>query len=462
MKYENWIAGNRLELLENGEEFFAAVFAAIEQARSEILLETFILFEDQVGLALHSVLVDAARRGVRVEVTVDGFGSPDLSATFLQRLSDAGVNLRVFDPPPRFARHLALLRRLHRKLIVIDGKLGFVGGINFAADHLSDYGPEAKQDYAARVRGPIVAAMHRMALKTLAHARRRDRRLADYRVDPPCEALNAPPPGDAEAVFVTRDNTEHRGDIERHYRLALKAARRDVLIANAYFLPGYRLMRTLQQTAERGVRVRLILQGQPDMRWVSIATRTLYRRLLRAGVEILEYRRRPMHAKVAVVDDEWATIGSCNLDPLSLTLNLEANLIVRDRDFNRQIRDKLEALARGDCANIEVDEFETRPPLRHRLLGHFVFALLRLIPNWAARLPRHEPRIVPADPARGTRGTRGTRAAHTAHTAHTAHAAHIAHAAHASRAARAPAPRERDHAWQRRIDHTALRGEHPE
>lgn len=403
MAAERWVAGNAITLLENGEEFFAAVFTAIGEARREILLETFILFEDKVGLALQAALLDAARRGVRIEVTVDGFGSPDLSEAFIRPLADAGVRLRVFDPPPRLGRHLALLRRLHRKLVVVDGSVGFVGGINFAADHLGDYGPTAKQDYAARVRGPIVATMHRMALKTLAQARPRDRRLDTYHADPPCDALRLPPPGRADAMFVTRDNTEHRGDIERHYRLALQSAERDVLIANAYFLPGYRLLRTLQRTARRGVRVRLILQGQPDMKWVSVATRTLYRRLLDAGIEIHEYHERPMHAKVAVVDDDWATIGSCNLDPLSLTLNLEANLIVRDRDFAGQLRARLEALIDEHCSTIDVTHETVREDLHgqspwHRMLSHFVFFALRVIPTWAARLPRHRPRIVPIDP----------------------------------------------------------------
>ncbi|WP_233218241.1 phospholipase D-like domain-containing protein, partial [Roseateles chitinivorans] len=170
MKRPDWTSGNRIELLENGEEYFPAVFAAIESAREEVLIETFILFEDKVGLALREVLIAAARRGVRVDMTVDGFGSPELSEGFVRGLTEAGVRLHVFDPPPRLSRRLKPFRRLHRKIVVVDGATGFIGGINFSADHLIDFGPEAKQDYAVRVQGPVVAQLRRATREILATA----------------------------------------------------------------------------------------------------------------------------------------------------------------------------------------------------------------------------------------------------------------------------------------------------
>ena len=147
-----------MRLLENGEEFFARAFAAIAAAQHEILIETFILFEDKVGLELHRLLVEAARRGVRVEILVDGYGSPSFSPEFLAELTAAGVRLRVFDPHRRlFGMRLHVFRRMHRKLLVVDGTLAFVGGINYSADHLADFGPTAKQDYAVELQGPVVA-----------------------------------------------------------------------------------------------------------------------------------------------------------------------------------------------------------------------------------------------------------------------------------------------------------------
>ncbi|QPF72581.1 cardiolipin synthase ClsB [Roseateles sp. DAIF2] len=372
---QGWVGGNRLQLLENGEQFFPAVFAAIEAAEREVLIETFILFEDKVGLALHAVLLAAARRGIRVELTVDGFGSPELSEAFVCGLTEAGVRLHVFDPPPRLlSRRLRPFRRLHRKLVVVDGRIGFIGGINFSADHLSDYGPEAKQDYALRAEGPVVAQLHRAAQRLIAPAQTPT-------------PLPPPPIGQAEALLATRDNHRHRDDIERFYRRALHAARHEVIIANAYFFPGYRLLKSLQRAARRGVRVHLILQGRPDIPWATWAARMVYHRLIRAGVCIHEYRERPLHGKVALVDEEWATVGSSNLDPLSLALNLEANLMVRDRAFNAALRARLLPLMREHCRRVELEQTPARRWWWPLGVGALAFHVLRHFPRWAARLP---------------------------------------------------------------------------
>ena len=165
----HWYEGNHFTLLENGEEFFPRVFACIANARKEVVLETFILFEDKVGLALHEALTAAARRGVQVDVTIDGWGSPELSPAFIGSLCEAGVRLHVFDPGPRpFGLRPNMLRRMHRKIVVVDGQTAFMGGINYSADHLADYGPEAKQDWSVEIRGPIVAEIHRFAHANLA------------------------------------------------------------------------------------------------------------------------------------------------------------------------------------------------------------------------------------------------------------------------------------------------------
>jgi len=391
---QRWTTGNRIGLLENGEAFFPAVFAAIASARREVILETFILFQDKVGLALQECLLHAARRGVQVDVTVDGYGSPDLTADFIQSLTDAGVRFHVFDAKARLFGRLRtnFFRRMHRKIVVVDGTKAFVGGINYSADHLGDYGPEAKQDYAVEIEGPLVEEIHRFALEAIALGRgwrrwwRRDRHQESPRPEPA---------GDATALFVTRDNVEHRNDIERHYRIALRAARREVIIANAYFFPGYRLLKDMRRAAGRGVRVCLILQGQPDMPIVKIAARMLYDHLLRAGVEIHEYCERPLHGKVAVADDEWATVGSSNLDPLSLSLNLEANVVIRDLDFAATLRGRLHELMDKGCRKVDPQREMVRSWWR-LAASYLAFHVLRRFPAWAGWLPAHEPRLAPA------------------------------------------------------------------
>ena len=385
-----WTAGNDVRLLENGEEFFPAVFDAIHAARHEVLIETFILFEDKVGHALREAMVRAAQRGVRVTLLVDGFGSSDLGAAYVSELAEAGVHLCVFDPCRRvLGLRFKILRRMHRKLVVIDREMAFIGGINYSADHLCDFGPEAKQDYSASVRGPIVAEIHEFMLRQL-----RDQpcgRQADASGQWMGRRPQPAPAGTAETIFVTRDNHLHRNEIERHYRAAIRSARQRVIIANAYFFPGYLLLRELRRAARRGVDVRLILQGEPDMKIVRAAS-LLYEYLQRDGVRIFEYCKRPLHGKVALVDEQWATVGSSNLDPLSLSLNLEANLIVRDAGFNRDLAGRLEQLMGESCR-----EAPTTPgrrwPLLHQAWTTFLFHVLRGYPAWARWLPRHAPKL---------------------------------------------------------------------
>jgi cardiolipin synthase len=388
---QRWISGNKIDLLENGEEFFPRVFEAIAAARSEVLLETFILFDDKVGRGLHDALLEAAQRGVQVDMTIDGWGSPDLSDEFLSTLITAGVRIHIFDPAPGIFHRLRLFRRLHRKLIVIDGTMAFVGGINFSADHLADFGPEAKQDYSVEVRGPIVEQMHSFALTAVKKNKERRR----WFRRPASTSLSSPAAGDAVAAFVWRDNDRNTSDIERHYRVAIRLARERVTIANAYFFPGYAFLKELRKAARRGVQVSLILQGNPDMPIVQTAASMLYHYLLSGGVQIYEYCDRPLHGKVAIVDDEWATVGSSNLDPLSLSLNLEANVMIRDHAFNAKLAEKLQGLMDDSCNKIDINDLNE--PNWWRLMRSFVlFHFLRRYPSWVGWLPAHQPRVMPA------------------------------------------------------------------
>ena len=232
----NWVAGNKFTLLENGEEFFPRVFECIAAARREVVLETFILFEDKVGIALHAALLSAAGNGAKVDITIDGYGSPDLSPTFISELTQAGIRVHVFDPSPKlWGWRTNLFRRMHRKIVVIDGQRAFVGGLNYSADHLGDFGPRAKQDYAVEIEGPLIANIHRFVLRAIAAGRHNAKKIdaswlqrlrerlsaqRESEVQEPLTAFAMPAAaGQAEAIFVTRDNNKHTNDIERHYRI---------------------------------------------------------------------------------------------------------------------------------------------------------------------------------------------------------------------------------------------------
>jgi cardiolipin synthase len=285
--------------------------------------------------------------------------------------------------------------------VVVDGSLAFVGGINYSADHLLDFGPKAKQDYAVALVGPIVAEIHRFVLQAIAVGGRGPSWFR-RRIKAATQINNAPA-GDAAAQFVTRDNRRHTNDIERHYLAAIRSARQRIVIANAYFFPGYRLIKELRRAARRGVDVCLILQGEPDMPFVKVAASMLYHHLLHAGVRIYEYCERPLHGKVALADDQWSTVGSSNLDPLSLSLNLEANVVVRDKAFNQVLWERLDTLMQNNCRQIEASELSEWSGWR--LVRSFViFHLLRWYPSWLGWLPRHAPKLQPLHPPQAQTG----------------------------------------------------------
>jgi cardiolipin synthase len=394
---QDWRAGNRVDLLENGEVFFPRVFEAIAQARRSVYLETFIFNADSVGQHLRDVLCAAARRGVQVDVLADHFGSPDLHGEFLASLADAGVRVALFEPGARlFGRRFNVFRRLHRKITLVDRRLAFVGGINYCREHLREFGPKALHDYAVELEGPVVADIARFVdiSRTTASRWRFLRRPAP---PPALAAEQVEPRGAARVKFVTRDNHRRHTAIEHEYRVAFRTARREVIVANAYFFPGYRLLRDLRNAARRGVQVSVIVQGNPDLAFVTVIARWLYHYLVPAGVRVYEFRERPLHAKVAVVDGRWSTVGSSNLDPLSLSLNLEANVLIDDAPFAAELRGRLCALMRDRCRCVTPERVPRRTWWRV-LASWGVFHFLRHFPRWAGWLPAHRARIEPVAP----------------------------------------------------------------
>ena len=199
-------------------------------------------------------------------------------------------------------------------------------------------------------------------------------------------------PGSAEVAFLSRDNHHHRTDIERAYRMAIRTARDTVFIANPYFFPGYRLLRDLRRAASRGVTVQLILPNDPDVPIARVAARLLYESLMKDGVTIHEYCRRDIHCKVAVVDGIWTTVGSTNLDPLSLSLNLEANVLIRDAEFASTLQRRLQHLIEHDCEQLKPDALPRLTMWRY-ITGSLAYHVSRWFPRWLLVLPYSGSRI---------------------------------------------------------------------
>ncbi|MBU1222415.1 MAG: cardiolipin synthase ClsB [Gammaproteobacteria bacterium] len=335
------VSGNHLRLLQSGAEFFPALTAAIDAARVEVHLETYIFNADPTAEAVRDALVRAARRGVLVRLLIDGIGSRELPAAWLQALKAAGVSVLAYRPlVGRWRSNPLSLRRLHRKLAVIDARIAFLGGMNLVDDFEPVRFPAPRLDFSVEVQGPLLATIHRHVRRLWWLVELTQLRAADGK--PPPIRPSWPTDGHVRAAFVVRDNFAHRRDIERVYLAALALARDEILIANAYFLPGRRFRKLVKKAAARGVRVQLLVQGHTDHPLFQAAARALYRDLLAAGVAIHEYQASELHAKVAVVDGHWATVGSSNIDPFSLLLAREANLVVDDAGFARDLRQRLQ------------------------------------------------------------------------------------------------------------------------
>ncbi|MWL86219.1 cardiolipin synthase ClsB [Cupriavidus sp. SW-Y-13] len=383
------VPGNRVDLLCNGTDFFPALIEAIEAAQVHVVIETYIYADDDIGARVTDALVAAAQRGVDTRLIVDGFGAGDMPVALVQRLRDGGVKLEVYGPLRGFKLARRHLRRLHRKLAIIDGKMAFVGGINVIDDHnhgpihLPDLGP--RFDFAVRVRGPLVSqialAAARLWFRIAQRRGLRETASAFSEVETLARAARHArgdiQPDGVAASLLMRDNLRNRRTIEREYLYALGAARHDVILANAYFLPGHKMRRALLACRKRGVRVRLLLQGMVEYKLQHYATHALYATLLEAGVEIYEYEESFLHAKVAVVDDIWATVGSSNMDPFSLLLAREANVAVYDAGFANELRERLERAMAQRSARV-VPEVHARLPRVRRFANWAAYYVLRL------------------------------------------------------------------------------------
>jgi cardiolipin synthase len=393
-------SGHQVQLLQGGLAFFAALIADIDRSSQEVRFETYIFNTRGEGAQVAQALERAAKRGVHVYLVMDGVGTPAIPEEWVARFNAAGVKWLIFSPLGRWGLLIpSRWRRLHRKLCVVDGRVAYCGGINVLDDF---YDPNhgtldaPRFDFSVRVVGPLVQSVHeatarfwwrlqavrtmtksdfQSAWTSLQQAVQFTRASYLDEVEPASDLI---PEACAKADLVLRDNLLNRTRIERSYRKAIGEAQTEIIIANAYFLPGRKLRQGLIHAAQRGVRVRLLLQGRYEYFLQFHATRPVYGALLAAGVEIHEYEVSFLHAKVAVIDGHWATVGSSNLDPLSLLLAREANVVVDDVVFAQLLRSRLlSAMVKG---GLRVDpEGYTHRPWGQRILDRLALGLVRVM-----------------------------------------------------------------------------------
>ncbi len=391
------ISNNHIRLLQNGQAYFPAIEAALDRAKHDIYLETYIFNDDTTGRRIAGVLKRAALRGVKTRLLIDGFGSMGLPPTMVEDLEAAGVWVMKFRPKTSpWTLKRRRLRRLHRKIVVVDRTIAFVGGINII-DNMDIQGrTSTRLDYAVSVEGPLVIAIHnavrqvwsRVAWMRWLPGRGRE----NGRYKPSTEST-----GVMQAAFLVRNNILHRRDIEEAYLQAIEQAQREIILANAYFLPGLNFRHALVDAAGRGVRVVLLLQGRMDHPLLHYASHALYGSFLSAGIEIYEYHQSLLHAKVAVIDGHWATVGSSNLDPFSMLLSLEANVVVDDEGFAKELKSSLEQAMATGAQRINANNWRTQS-IGQRLASWLSYGVVRFMIGIAGYAPGKRPgRAVPMD-----------------------------------------------------------------
>ena len=328
--------GNRTTLYRYGSEFFPPLLDAISLARSSVCMEFYTICDDQTGRNVADALLDAAARGVRVYLMYDYIGCFDTPASFFKRLTKGGVCCTAFNPPP-FRRGLTWFdKRDHRKIVVIDDRCAFTGGLNIA-DVYSGCGknPTKWRDVGIRIEGGAVLELLRLFCETWKEERGKLPHVCD--ATPPSEAV-----GDAKVMIINGGPHHKRSFIRSAFRLAIAGASERVTIASPYFIPGPRVIRSLLRAVGRGVHVRLLLPHKSDVPLVRLVSRTCYAQLLNSGIEIFELDSAVLHAKVLLIDESWAMVGSANMDQRSFHRNYELNVVVDSHDFGAQVSDMLD------------------------------------------------------------------------------------------------------------------------
>lgn len=357
------IAGNKLTLLNDGPDTLRAMIAAIRTARDHVNLETYIFNEDAIGKEFADLLMQKQRDGVQVNIIYDSIGSLSTPPEFFQKLRDSGINLLEFSPVNPFKRALStrLNNRDHRKILVVDGRVAFTGGINISSDYSSkslfrssksrddDLG---WRDTHIQVEGPAVASFQWLFMQTWVSQKTDN--LATRNYFPPLTRM-----GD-KVVRVIGSEPGGNYEMYKAYVLAMQEAKVSIHVTNAYFVPDVQLVQALTDAAKRGVDVKMVFPGMSDVGLVMSAGRSYYSELLAAGVRVFELQASVLHAKTAVIDGYWSTVGSTNLDMRSFLHNREVNLITLDKAFG----DVMESTFSEDLKNsieIKPEEWAQRP-----------------------------------------------------------------------------------------------------
>ncbi len=338
--------GNSVELLRDGEEAFPEMLAAIDKARHFILFEVYSFGEDQVGRRFQEALERKARKGVRVFVIYDAIGSLLTSRSFFDRMSFAGVQIAEYHPLAPWKPYWNWFRRNHRKILLVDGNISFIGGLNASEDDgPRSWGGRGWRDTQVKLEGPIIKELASVFWESWQRCRGDIAEIRPEDVIHRSASGGTPPGAAANGVpvsLVSSSGLRNRHSIRRSYKYAINKAKNFIYITNAYFLPGRSIYRRLIRAAKKGVRVVILTPSQTDHPLVRWASWALYRHLLNSGIEIYEWQPSVLHSKTAVIDGVWSSVGSHNLDHRSLHYNLEINVNILGTEFGGKMKQMFE------------------------------------------------------------------------------------------------------------------------
>jgi cardiolipin synthase A/B len=368
--YRNFSKGNSVELIKSGLPYFAEVEKVIAEAQKYIHFQMYIFNEDETGRLVLSWLKKAVERGVKIYLLVDGYGSMNSSDQFINEIKEAGILYRQF-APMFSSKGLQLGLRLHHKIILADGNTAIIGGINVSNNYRGTETKRAWLDYAVKVRGPIcsniLTVCKRHWNKLFVKERATERVFHPYLFEP-----------GIKAKIVENNWLRRKIEISYSYREGIRRSKNEILIMASYFLPGRRIRNFLQEASLRGVDIKIVLSAESDARVMKRATNFLYRFILRNKIEIYEYQPTNVHAKVAVVDKGWASVGSYNLNHLSDYGSLELNINVKDKVFASIVRTEILDIIKNDCIQYTFDDYLHRKSNLSKLADWFAYQIIRL------------------------------------------------------------------------------------
>ncbi len=350
-----YTAYNSIQLVRGGKDYFHLLEEIINKARHTFHLQTYIYDGDETGTRVATALKNAAIRGVKVYLLVDGYASQDLSKDFIADLRSSGVEFRWFEPILK-SRHFYFGRRLHIKLAVADGCYSLVGGINISNKYNDMPEIPAWLDWAVLSKGEVSAQLHSIAVRiwNRSNLNPQKRKIKDALPEMPL------PKEECNVRVRVNDWVRGRNQISRSYLEMLRNAKHSVMIMSSYFLPGRAIKRNMMDAVKRGVKVKIIIAGYSDVMVAKHAERWMYAWLFRHGIEIYEYQKNVLHAKISTFDGKWVTVGSYNLNNISAFASIELNLDILNDDFAQKAESALQKIIDEDCKLVVKDEFSKK------------------------------------------------------------------------------------------------------